>query len=216
MKGVRQGEFNFTDANNCQGQWQSCFSCHPFTRPDALNWMLASEQTRQRNAKSMLHSWWTPPMNWSAKRPHAGGSDGSIRMGVYYELFIDPTEEVCTPMDTFIMRLKPVVSPFLVKGKLSDAAQRGKEIFSRIGCSSCHPAPLYTDNEMHDAGVPDEQDLGRDWDTPSLIEAWRTAPYAHTGGYDKIRDIIELRGHSLDSKLSEQEWKDLVEFVSSL
>jgi DNA-binding beta-propeller fold protein YncE len=217
LRGERLGEFNFSDANNCFQKWQSCFSCHPFARPDALNWMLASESTKQRNVISMLNAWWTPPTAWNGRRPHAGGFDGSIRMGVYYELVITPTEDIAVPMDTFLMRMKPVKSPFLSKGKLSASAERGKGIFNRIGCNSCHPAPLYTDNDYHNAGVPDPNDAGLDWNTPSLIEVWRTAPYSHLGSYDKIQEIIQLRAHSIGaSKLSEQEMKDLVEYVSSL
>jgi len=217
MNGERLGEFNFADANNCVQKWQSCFSCHPFSRPDALNWMLASESTKQRNVKSMLHSWWTPATGWSIKRPHAGGGEGSIRMGIYYELGITPTEGLAVPIDTFLMRMQPVASPFLVKGKLSAAALRGKDIFKEIGCASCHPMPLYTDNKYHNAGVPDSLDASLDWNTPSLIEAWRTAPYSHIGRYDKISEIILLRAHSIGaSKLSAAELADLVEYVSSL
>lgn len=217
MNGEQQGAFNFFNGYNCVQQWQSCFSCHPFGRPDALNWMLANESTRQRNVKSMLYSWWTPPTGWSAKRTHAGGPQGSIRMGVQYELMIQSTEELAVPLDSFMMRMKPVMSPFLVKGTLSASALRGKEIFNRIGCDRCHPAPLYTDNGLYNAGVPDSLESTTAWNTPSLIEAWRTAPYSHSGRYDKIKEIISLRAHSLGaSELTEQEKDDLVEFVSSL
>jgi len=217
LRGERLGDFYFCDANNCFQKWQSCNSCHPFGRPDALNWMLASESTRQRNAKSMLYSWWTPPTNWNGRRTHAGGPEGSVRMGIYLELMITPTEEISVPIDTFVMRMKPVMSPNLDKGKLSSSAIRGKAIYERIGCDDCHPAPLYTDDRFHNAGVVDSADATLDWNTPSLIEAWRTAPYGHIGSYDKIDEIIQLRAHSIGaSKLTEQEMKDLVEFVSSL
>jgi DNA-binding beta-propeller fold protein YncE len=217
LKGERLGEYIFSDANNCFQKWQSCFSCHPFGRPDALNWMLASESSRQRNAKSMLYAWWTPPTAWNGRRPHAGGPDGSIRSGIHYELMITATEDISVPLDTLLMRMKPVMSPHLVKGKLSPSALRGKVIFSSIGCDDCHPSPLYTDNGFHNAGVPDPLDASLDWNTPSLVEVWRTAPYSHLGNYDKITDIIQLRAHSLGaSKLSDQEMNDLVEFVSSL
>jgi len=217
LQGEHLGEFYFTDAYQCLQKWQSCFSCHPFGRPDALNWMLASESTRQRNAKSMLYSWWTPPTNWNGRRPHAGGADGSVRMGIYYELGLKPTEEVSVPIDSFLMYMKPVPSPYLVKGKLSEKAVRGKQIYERIGCDVCHPAPLYTDSAFYNAGVPDSLDATVNWNTPSLIEAWRTAPYSHSGRYDKIKEIIELRAHSLGaSQLSEKEKDELVEFVNSL
>lgn len=217
MNGERIGEYYFCDANNCFQKWQSCHSCHPFGRPDALNWMLASEQTRQRNAKSMLYSWWTPPTNWNGRRAEAGGIEGSVRMGISLELMIAPTEDIAAPMDTLLMRMKPVMSPYLVKGKLSPSAVRGKTIYERIGCDGCHPAPLYTDDAFHNAGVLDSSDATTDWNTPSLIEAWRTAPYGHIGSYDKIEEIIKLRAHSIGAtRLTEQEMKDLIEFVSSL
>jgi YVTN family beta-propeller protein len=213
----RKGEFHFFDASICQEKWQSCQSCHPLTRPDALNWTLNSSVSAPKNVKSMLYSWWTPPTSWAGKRPRAGGPDGSIRMGISAELFIQPTEEVAVPMDTFFMNMKPVPSPFLIKGGLNAAAIRGKTIFSKIGCSDCHPAPLYTDNSYHNAGVVDPFDANTQWDTPSLIEAWRTSPYGHLGSYDFISEIIKLRAHSISTtKLSQEELNDLIEFVSSL
>ena len=38
-----------------------------------------------------------------------------MRMGIYLELMIAPTEDIAVPMDTFLMRMKPVMSPYLVK-----------------------------------------------------------------------------------------------------
>jgi YVTN family beta-propeller protein len=217
MNGERQGEFNFTDATLCFQKWQSCFSCHPFTRPDALNWILNTPNSTPKNVKSMLYSWWTPPTSWAGKRPAAGGIDGSIRSGIQAELFLQPNEVIAAPLDTFLMRLKPVTSPHLVKGELSASAVRGKAVFATIGCNQCHPAPLYTDKSFHNAGVVDPFDANTQWDTPSLIEAWRTSPYGHLGSYENIADMIQLRAHSLGAaQLSAQDLSDLIEFVSSL
>jgi YVTN family beta-propeller protein len=215
--GERKGEFHFFDGSICQGTWQSCQSCHPLTRPDALNWTLNSDNSFPKNVKSMLYSWWTPPTSWAGKRPRAGGPDGSIRSGISAELFIQPTEEVGVPMDTFFMKMKPVPSPLLIKGTMSQAAVRGKALFTKIGCNTCHPAPLYTDLSFHNAGVVDLFDANTQWDTPSLIEAWRTSPYGHLGSYDFISEIIKLRAHSIGAtKLTQEELNDLIEFVSSL
>ena len=213
----RQGECNFSDASLCVEHWQSCFSCHPFTRPDALNWILNTPNSTPKNAKSMLYAWWTPRTSWAGKRPAAGGSDGSIRSGIGAELFTQSNEDVAVPLDTFFMWMRPVMSPYLEKGKLSASAKQGKALFSKIGCSDCHPAPLYTDMDFHDAGVEDPWDANTQWDTPSLIEAWRTHPYSHTGKYDKIIDMIKLRAHSIGaSNLTEQELNDLITYVQSL
>ena len=165
----------------------------------------------------MLYSWWTPPTSWAGKRPAAGGSDGSIRAGISAELVTNPTEEIAMPIDTYFMWMRPVLSPYLDKGKLSASAQHGKILFLKVGCVNCHPAPLYTDNNFHNAGVVDPWESNTDWNTPSLIEAWRTSPYNHIGSYDKIKDMVQLRTHSLGaSNLTSQEVDDLVNYVLSL
>lgn len=209
----RQGEINFNDAGQCFEKWQSCNSCHPFTRPDALNWILNAPQSYPKNAKSMLYSWWTPPESWAQKR-----LDGRacIRSGIDAELGIQASEEIAVPIDTFLMRLKPVPSPFLVKGKLNSAAQRGKIIFKN-NCVDCHPAPLYTNMKMYNAGVPDPFDKNTLWDTPSLNETWRTSPYGHLGSFDTLENIIKLKGHSEGaSQLNDADFKDLLEYVKAL
>ena len=115
--------------------------------------------------------------------------------------------------------MKPVPSPHLDKGRLTPATERGKAIFAdtaRVNCAICHSGPLCTDNNFHDTGVPDPWDNLRDWNTPTLIEIWRTAPYGHLGSFENIEDMIKLRTHSNAGNLSESEFKDLVEYVLSL
>jgi YVTN family beta-propeller protein len=215
----RQGERNFCDASICMQNWQSCFSCHPFTRPDALNWILGSDNNTSKNVKSMLHSFQTPPTSWAGKRTGAGGPNGSVRMGIANELFTEPNEQVAVPLDTFLMRLKPVPSPKLVKGRLSASAQRGKTLYesNRVDCNYCHARPLFTDKKFHNTGVPDPYDANTEWDTPSIIEAWRTGPYGHLGSYDKLDELLKMSGHSFDARnLSAQDFADLMEYVLSL
>ena len=143
--------------------------------------------------------------------------DGSIRSGISAELGIQPREEVAIPLDSFLMRLKHVPSPYLVKGRLSESAQRGKAVYTKVGCHYCHPAPLFTDGEFHNSGVEDAWDANTLWDTPGLHETWRTGPYGHLGSYDKLEDILLLRGHSQEaSSLTQQELQDLLQYTLSL
>ena len=112
--------------------------------------------------------------------------------------------------------------PHLVDGKLSEAAERGKELFSseRVGCHRCHPAPLFTDLKSHNVGTRNASDRGDIFDSPTLIEAWRTAPYLHGGRYTSIRELLVEGRHGLRGSrhrdLTDQELADLVEFVLSL
>lgn len=58
------------------------------------------------------------------------------------------------------------------------------------------------------------------FDTPGLIEVWRTGPYLHDGRAPSLRDVLTLCNpedrHGVTSKLSSQEIEDLAEFVLSL
>jgi len=225
MTSHRRGEYRFYDAYLCLENWQSCHSCHPFGRPDALNWRLNTDLNSPKNAKSMVYSWWTPRTNWAGKRENAYQS---IRTGIEEELLIKvigDIQPIAFDMDTFFMRLKPVPSPCLVKGKLSEAAKRGRAMYydkDKVNCIVCHPAPLFTDKKFHDAGFSDPFDANRDWDTPGLNECWRTAPYNHIGSSENMRECLLSPGHAdirtLDGKmrLTENEIKDLIEYVLSL
>jgi cytochrome c peroxidase len=125
-------------------------------------------------------------------------------------------------IDEYLKSLEPVPSPYLVDGKLSEAAERGKKLFfsDRIGCAKCHPEPLYTDLKSHNVSSKGKYDRRDDFDTPSLIEVWRTAPYLHDGRYTTIKALIKENQHGKFhgdvENLSEQELNDLVEFVLSL
>jgi cytochrome c peroxidase len=131
-------------------------------------------------------------------------------------------EEDAVAIDEFLKALQPVPSPHLVDGQLSESALRGKELFfsEKIGCAKCHPEPLYTDMKMHNVGSKGQYDRRSDFDTPTLIECWRTAPYMHDGHYPTIKGLIKEGKHGkfggdIES-LTEQELDDLVEFVLSL
>jgi YVTN family beta-propeller protein len=212
----RTGEYRYFDASICLGKWQSCQSCHPLTRPDGLNWTLNADNSTPKNVISMLYSWWTPPTSWAGKRRNAMES---IRSGMRAELFLEPDERIAVCMDTFLMGLKPVPSPYLVKGQLTPSAVRGRAIYydrGKVDCVICHPAPMFTDNKFHNTGIPDPWDNLRDWNSPTVIECWRTGPYGHLGSYVKLEDVLKLRTHSNAGSLSESDFKDLLEYVLSL
>jgi YVTN family beta-propeller protein len=218
MNGTRKGEMAFCDGTLCYEKWQSCFSCHPSVRSDGLNWMLSNDVTTDpKNAKSMLYSWWTPRMGWAGKRAHASES---IRLGFKNSLFAPTNYELSSYIDTFFMHIKPVPSPYLVKGRLSPAAEKGRKVFREdplCDCISCHMGPLYTDMAFHPSGIPKWND-SPNWDTPTIMETWRDGPYGHIGSFDKIEDIIGYEGHSMSLKkgLSEEKFSDLIQFVLSL
>ena len=74
-------------------------------------------------------------------------AEEAVRSGLEAILFVDRPEAEAAAIDTYLKSLQPVPSPHLVDGRLSPAAERGRQLFhsERIACHRCHPAPLYTD-----------------------------------------------------------------------
>ena len=210
----RRGQLLFSDATLCFQNWQSCESCHPDARTDGLNWDLMNDgMGNPKNNRSMLLAHVTPPSMWSGVRPTA---EGAVRSGVRHILMLVRPEEEAVAIDAYLKSLQPVLSPRIVDGQLSESARRGEAVFEREGCSYCHPAPLYTDLKMHDMKTRARLDERDDFDTPTLIECWRTAPYLHDGRYATMREVFTDGSHGLSTPLSEQDLTDLVEYVESL
>jgi YVTN family beta-propeller protein len=216
----RRGQLLFEDATICYQQWQSCASCHPDARMDGLNWDLVNDGTGNRkNTKSMLLSHRTAPAMATGIRESA---EAAVRAGLNHILFTYRPDEDADAIDAYLESLQPVPSPHLCDGQLTTAAQRGEKLFfgERINCSRCHPAPLYTDQRRHDVGTRQSNEYTDRFDTPTLVEVWRTAPYLHDGRYATIKELLVEGRHGLKrtgaADLSEQEIADLVEFVLSL
>lgn len=56
----------------------------------------------------------------------------------------------------------------------------GKRVYERLGCGNCHSGPYYANLRMYRIG--DDVEFENGWDTPTLVEVWRTAPYMFAGG----------------------------------
>jgi cytochrome c peroxidase len=61
---------------------------------------------------------------------------------------------------------------------------------------------------------------GGRFDTPTLVEVWRTTPYLHNGSARTIRDVLTARNngdqHGKTAHLTPQEIDDLAAYVLSL
>lgn len=215
---VRLGKKYFNDADLCFQQWQSCASCHPDARVDGLNWDLLNDGIgNPKNTKSMLLSHETPPVMSLGVRADA---ETAVRAGIKFIQFAVRPEEDAVAIDEYLKALAPVPSPELVGGELSEAARRGEAVFKQAGCAECHPAPLYTNLKAYDLGLGTGMDAGKDFDTPTLVEVWRTAPYLHDGRAATLHDVFTDHNpedkHGQTSTLTEQELDDLVAFMRSL
>jgi cytochrome c peroxidase len=107
----------------------------------------------------------------------------------------------------------------LIPSKATESEMRGEKIFFGKGqCSSCHPAPFYLDNQMHDLHV--ERFLNEAPDGPIKAFTLRgikdSPPYLHDGRCFTLEDTVEFFNLVLELKLSRQEKTDLVAFMRQL
>jgi len=115
----------------------------------------------------------------------------------------------------------------LISSKATPGELRGQEIFFGKGkCVSCHEAPYYTDNLMHDLQterffkpvmINGMMAIG---DGPIKTMALRgvkdNPPYMHDERLLTLEDAVEFFNLIDGTKLTQQEKKDLVEFLHAL
>lgn len=215
---ARRGERLFYDATRCFQHWQSCATCHPGVRTDALNWDLLNDGIgNPKQTKSLLYCMQTPPMMISGVRPNA---ETAIRSGMRYILFATPNEEDAHAIEAFLRNLSQIPSPALADGQLSPAAKRGEGIFIRAGCVKCHSGPYLTDGHFHNVNTGIGNETGKAWITPTLREIWRTAPYLYDGRAATLEDVIGVYNpgdkHGNTSSLDPAQRRDLIEYLRSL
>jgi YVTN family beta-propeller protein len=215
---VRRGEMAFNDAGLCFQNWLSCASCHPDARTDGINWDLLNDGIGNlKNVKSLFLAHETPPSMALGIRSNAALA---VRTGMRHIQFMEPPPEEAEAISIYLSNIEPSPSPFLVDGRLSAAAERGKATFQALGCAQCHPAPLYTDLRQYEVGTGTGQDVGKKFDTPTLRELWRTAPYLHDGRYATLVAFLEKDDHAGVSNrirgFIEAARRELAEFLLSL
>ena len=210
---IDKGEKYFNDATQCFQGWQSCNGCHPGDgRADGMNWDLMNDGVgNPKNCKSLLFSHVTPPSMISGIRESA---EWAVRAGFKFIQFFNVSEEDAACVDAYLKSLQPVPSPYLVDGELSEKAKLGEKIYKELKCDDCHNGSYYTDLMMYRIGDDIEFDQG--WDTPTLRECWRTAPYLFDGRAATMQEVFEVHRHGIEKKVSKKEIEALTEYVNSL
>ena len=111
--------------------------------------------------------------------------------------------------------------------KATKAELRGQKLFfGKAKCGSCHPAPYYTDNLMHNLQVErfyePKMINGRYASADGPIKTFPlrgikdSPPYLHDGRLLTLDDTVEFFNLILGLKLSKQEKSDLVAFLRTL
>jgi cytochrome c peroxidase len=111
--------------------------------------------------------------------------------------------------------------------KATDAEKRGEVLFhGKARCATCHPAPYYTDNTMHNLRAERFYKpvtvLGRIAAADGPIKTFPlrgikdSPPYLHDGRLLTLEDVVEFFNLVTELKLTAQEKQDLVAFMKCL
>ena len=111
--------------------------------------------------------------------------------------------------------------------KATEQELRGQELFfGKAQCATCHPAPYYTDNTMHNLQVErffePQMINGRMASADGPIKTFPlrgikdSPPYLHDDRLLTLADTVEFFNLVLGTKLNEQEKSDLVAFMQCL
>lgn len=105
-------------------------------------------------------------------------------------------------------------------GELTEAAQRGEQIFQEQGCATCHSGAAYRDGQQHDVGTITQASGSRltgqlnGIRTPTLVELWDSAPYFHDGSAENLEEVLNRGAHQV--AISNQTRSDLIAFLLSI
>jgi YVTN family beta-propeller protein len=216
-------------------RWIACSSCHPDGDADGRTWQ---QPEGLRNTQPLFGLKFTHPIHWSADRDEVQDFEHTIRSplmrgrglvdGPINESLGEPNAGLSPELDALAAYTNShtdfKLSPY-AKGGLSEAAKRGKKLFhsEEVGCARCHSGPYLTDQKMHDVGTgaddPTEK-LGPDYDTPTLLGIYRSAPYLHHGKAETLEEVLTKYNradrHGRTSHLSSEQIADLVEYLKAL
>jgi len=214
---ARRGEVYFHDAKRCFQEWHSCASCHPQGRVDGLPWDFIRDGIGNgKDVISLVHVQHTSPHNRRATRSTAREC---MTTGVAGSHMIVPEAADVDDLLAYASSLKPEPNPMV-----SDSAEevsRGKVLFEgKADCAVCHPVPYYTDRKMHNVGAVSPSEPDGKYDTPTLVECYRTGPYLHDGRASSLKEALTTHDpeglHGNTRQLAPQEVDDLVTFLLSL
>lgn len=222
--------------------YMTCASCHAGGGHDGMTWDITNMGEGLRNTLSLNGASGTRfgNLHWSANFDEVqdfeiqieqlnegeglipgktfGGTDSPL---THISAGLSPDLDALAAYINGLGKDRVGRSPYRTyAGALTEAAERGQQVFNDLGCASCHSGEAYRDGQSHDVGTitaASGNRLGGSLSairTPSLIELWDSAPYFHDGSAETLEEVF-TRGTHQQSFTGTQE-ADLIEFIRSI
>ncbi|MBM4068819.1 MAG: hypothetical protein FJ271_07720 [Planctomycetes bacterium] len=213
---AERGEALFHDARLSHLAWFSCQSCHPDGHSNGRlndNFSDGSFGTPKR-VLSLLGVKDTGPWAWNGGMPDL---ETQVRSSLTTTMRgPKPSAEAVRDLTAFLQTLPPPPSLAKARGTIdAEALKRGRKVFAREKCATCHTPATYTSAKSFDVGLKDENGQSH-FNPPSLRGISQAGPYFHDGRARDLEEVFTRFRHQLRGALAGEELADLLHFLNSL
>lgn len=230
----RRGERLFHSADIAFRRQFSCSTCHPDGHIDNLAYSIEDSgvgmnPVDNRTLRGIAD---TAPFKWSGINPSLKRQCGA-RLAVFITRIQPFTPAQLEDLHDYLCSIPRPPNRYRALGDdLTEAQRRGQAIFERSRrndgslippqdrCSTCHPAPLYTDGRLHDVGTKFPLDRDAKFDPPHLMNIYDSAPYLHNGIARTLEEIWTVYNpddrHGVTNDMTKDQLNDLVEYLKTL
>lgn len=250
LKG-KQIFYNAEDTRMSRSGYISCASCHLDGESDERVWDFTDRGEGFRNTHSLLGKGGVGlgRVHWTGNFDEIQDFENDIRNGFGGKGFMEDADfQKGTTSDplgdnkkgksadldalaAYVTSLdKALPSPYRNSdGTLTEDGIKGRGIFQRLQCNTCHAGPDFTDKsefQLHDVGTIKSSSgkrVGKEltgFVTPPLKGLWHTAPYLHDGSAATLRDVLTTHNqqekHGRTLALKDIELDHLVSYLMQI
>jgi cytochrome c peroxidase len=212
---AEHGELLFYNGRLSLDGWMSCHSCHTDGHSNGLlNDNLGDGSFgAAKRVISLLGVGDTAPWAWNGSVKNL---EDQVRKSARTTMQgQEPRDKDVQAIAAYLQTLEPAPPLGKFRSVEPAAVERGREIFRRQECASCHEPATYAGKGAFDVGLPDK--LGnRKFNPPSLRGVSQRGPYFHDNRAATLDEVFGKHQHQLTRELSAAELHDLVAFLQSL
>jgi YVTN family beta-propeller protein len=214
---AQRGELLFYDARLSHDNWMSCHSCHTDGHTNGhmndnfsdRSFGAAKRVLSLLGVKDTLPLAWTGQVQTFERQIHNSVENTMQREDTLAQPDVDALVAYLKTLDL------PPPLPILRQTSDTAAIERGRLVFERHDCASCHAPPTYTSAAAYDVGLRDVHGL-KEFNPPSLRGVSHRTSFFHDGRIRSLEAVFLEAQHPPGTRYSEGEIGDLTTFLMSL
>jgi len=213
----QRGESLFFDSHASHDGWLSCHSCHTDGHSNGLLADTHGDGTfgTPKRILSLLGTRDNNPWAWNGSlRTLHEQTAQSVRSSMVGDMEAEQINDLVAYLHT--LTAPPPLRPQPESAVDEQLVARGREVFAKSGCATCHVPPLtFTSDQVVEVGLSDEEGATK-FNPPSLRGVSQQDRLFHDGRAQNLRAVFAEFGHQVPSGISEPELDALVRYLESL